>query len=77
MPDAILRLTPRQIADIYQHPRDAEGNVISPQPPADVEELGLEEMLAKLRTTAQALHVPPDQVKQAEEVLRAKYGHTR
>lgn len=74
-PDSILRLTPRQIHDIYQHPRDEEGRVIVPKQPMATEAPTLESQLARLSAMAQLFKLPADQVKQAESVLRAKYDH--
>jgi hypothetical protein len=77
LPDTILHMSPRQIVHIYQHPRDKDGKIIVPEPPADAKALNLDEMLEKLRATAHTLQLPPDQVKQAEEILKAKYGDNR
>ncbi len=74
LPDTILRLTPRQIHNIYQHPRDNEGKIIPPREPADEEELSLEEMVGKLHAAASALNLPQEQVAKAERALRKKYG---
>lgn len=74
-PDGILRLTPRQIHEIYQHPRDKDGKVIVPEQPTAPEAPSLEGQLARIHAMAQLFKLPADQVRQAEAVLRAKYGN--
>jgi hypothetical protein len=75
-PDAILRLTPRQIHAIYQHPRDKDGQILWPKQtePERVTPKTAAEIEAEFRAKAVMLGIKPDQIESVVRKLREKHA---
>ena len=79
----IARLTDRQILEIYWHKRDKNGEIeIPPLHEAEAEgipeeparEATFEEEMARLEFLGKALQLPPGNLADARDKLRAKFG---